>query len=253
MGAVAARYMNDGMLVPDEVVSAIIIDALKRAELASKSWVLVGAPRSPGQAQTLLAEGIRPDLLVWIDRDDEQVVAELVLRGHPPIVADTMLKAGRRNKKKVLACFPGLVHELDGSAANEKLVEDIHRTASKGLEQSLVILVGGPRAGKNVVCARLARDLSNKYSLLSMEAIIRKAAKTNNQLATYLMTGNPVPTGVLVELIKSEMDASPSKSFVMGDLLGFGRYSAVVADMAEMYVREERWGWRWWWWLVVVL
>ena len=64
MGAIAARYMKDGMLVPDEVVSSIVIEAIKRAELASQSWVLVGGPRSAGQAQTLLAEGIRPNLVV---------------------------------------------------------------------------------------------------------------------------------------------------------------------------------------------
>ena len=32
MGAIAARYMKDGMLVPDEVVSSIVVDAIKVSE-----------------------------------------------------------------------------------------------------------------------------------------------------------------------------------------------------------------------------
>ena len=71
----------------------------------------MGGPRSPGQAQTLIAEGIRPNLLVWLQREDDEILAELAAR-HPP-VADMMLTAG--NKSKVLAFFPDIVREMNGS------------------------------------------------------------------------------------------------------------------------------------------
>ena len=101
------------------------------------------------------------------------------------------------------------------------------------LQQSLVVVVGGPRSGK-ALCERVARDRTNEYDVLSMESLIQRGRHRQPAL-NVPPDGKPVPTVVLVNLVKAAMEVSNGKNFIVGDLLGFCRYATVVADLVEWY------------------
>jgi adenylate kinase len=83
MGVEAKRYMDDGKLVPDEVVIGIVAEALATPELAA-GFMLDGFPRTVVQADALnrvLAESGRElDAVVLIDVPRELLLERLTAR-----------------------------------------------------------------------------------------------------------------------------------------------------------------------------
>ena len=83
MGVEAKRYMDDGKLVPDEVVIGIVAEALATPELA-EGFMLDGFPRTVVQADALdrvLAEsGRKLDAVVLIDVPRELLLERLTAR-----------------------------------------------------------------------------------------------------------------------------------------------------------------------------
>ena len=70
LGKLIKSYMDEGALVPNEIVIGMMIDKIKKSE---KNLFLDGFPRTVEQAQALLDAGIKPDLIINL------VVAEEVL------------------------------------------------------------------------------------------------------------------------------------------------------------------------------
>lgn len=83
MGREAARYMDAGELVPDEVILGIVREALGRPE-ASDGFVLDGFPRTLPQARGLDAileeRGEALDRVVYLDVPEEELVRRLSSR-----------------------------------------------------------------------------------------------------------------------------------------------------------------------------
>lgn len=82
LGQQAKAYMEAGDLVPDELVTAMVIDRLGREDAAC-GYLLDGYPRNPAQADAL-AEAFGEDVLelaLLLEVDDEELVERLVLRG----------------------------------------------------------------------------------------------------------------------------------------------------------------------------
>ena len=69
------EYMDAGALVPDEVVNAIVEEALTSAD----GYVLDGYPRNLGQAE-FLSEITDLDAVVYLAVDDEELIARLTGR-----------------------------------------------------------------------------------------------------------------------------------------------------------------------------
>jgi len=82
LGREAKRYMDEGKLVPDEVVVGIVMDRLKEPD-CQKGFILDGFPRTIAQAEALdriLGEmGRGVDHVIDIEVDKEELLA---LRGH---------------------------------------------------------------------------------------------------------------------------------------------------------------------------
>jgi len=78
LGLRAARYMASGQLVPDELVTAMIIEEI---EQASDGFLLDGFPRTVAQADALDAEldqrGHPLDAVLLIDVPDEELVERI--------------------------------------------------------------------------------------------------------------------------------------------------------------------------------
>ena len=66
-GQKAKRYMDEGNLVPNEVVVEMVVSRLQHEDAQTKGWLLDGYPRSAEQAQAIEAAGIRPDAFILIN------------------------------------------------------------------------------------------------------------------------------------------------------------------------------------------
>lgn len=75
-GIKAKSYMDNGELVPDEVVIMIIKDRLADADCAN-GFILDGFPRNVAQAQALDAMGIQIDRVIDIEVTDEDIQKRL--------------------------------------------------------------------------------------------------------------------------------------------------------------------------------
>ena len=71
-GLKAKEYMDNGQLVPDEVIIGVITERLAEADCAN-GYILDGVPRTLPQADALEAAGIHFDAVVSIEISDEEI------------------------------------------------------------------------------------------------------------------------------------------------------------------------------------
>lgn len=87
LGQEAKRYMNDGKLVPDEVVIGMVIERLQ-AEDCQKGFMLDGFPRTTPQAKALQIAlekaGVTLDAVVLIEVPDEIIEERIIHRRSDP-------------------------------------------------------------------------------------------------------------------------------------------------------------------------
>jgi adenylate kinase len=80
LGNAAKKYMDQGALVPDELVIEMLVQRIKRPDAAA-GFILDGYPRTRGQAQALeqalSAAGKTVDLALLIDVPDDELVRRL--------------------------------------------------------------------------------------------------------------------------------------------------------------------------------
>ena len=73
VGLAAKHYMDDGKLVPDDVIIGIIHDRVEKADCAG-GYILDGVPRTIAQAEALEAAGIVFDDVISIEISDEVIM-----------------------------------------------------------------------------------------------------------------------------------------------------------------------------------
>ena len=99
LGREAARYMNAGQLVPDEVVVGIVVERLGEKDCA-RGCLFDGFPRTVPQAEALdrmLAErGMPLDLVLALDVPEPQLVERLLARGRPDDDRETIRERFRQ-------------------------------------------------------------------------------------------------------------------------------------------------------------
>jgi adenylate kinase len=76
LGKVAKSYIDDGKLVPDEIVIDIIKEYLT-SDACKKGFILDGFPRSIPQAEALDAMGVKIDAVLSIEVADETIVQRM--------------------------------------------------------------------------------------------------------------------------------------------------------------------------------
>ena len=69
VGKQAKHYMDNGLLVPDEVILGIVAERVAPPDCA-KGFILDGVPRTLAQAEALEAKNVRIDHVVSIEIDD---------------------------------------------------------------------------------------------------------------------------------------------------------------------------------------
>ena len=79
IGQKAKYYMDNGLLVPDDVIIGIVAERVARPDCA-RGFILDGVPRTIAQAEALEANGIRIDHVVSIEIDDSVIEGRMTGR-----------------------------------------------------------------------------------------------------------------------------------------------------------------------------
>jgi adenylate kinase len=78
-GMKAKSFMDEGKLVPDEVIIGIITERVAEADCA-KGYILDGVPRTIAQAEALEQAGINFDAVISIEISDETIIERMTGR-----------------------------------------------------------------------------------------------------------------------------------------------------------------------------
>ncbi len=79
IGLKAKSYMENGLLVPDDVILGIVAQRVSQSD-CQKGFILDGVPRTLAQAQALEALGVRIDHVVSIEVDDAVIEGRMTGR-----------------------------------------------------------------------------------------------------------------------------------------------------------------------------
>ena len=79
LGKKAKRYMDEGSLVPDDLVLGIVAERVTQSDCAN-GFILDGVPRTLAQAEALDARGVRIDHVVSIEVDDNVIEGRMTGR-----------------------------------------------------------------------------------------------------------------------------------------------------------------------------
>lgn len=79
IGKLAEQYINDGKLVPDDVIVSIVKERLAKPD-CEKGFILDGFPRTTAQAVSLTESGVKIDKVLSLEVDDEVIVERLSSR-----------------------------------------------------------------------------------------------------------------------------------------------------------------------------
>ena len=79
LGHKVKKYMDDGLLVPDELIMGIVADRVAKPDCRN-GFILDGVPRTLAQAEALEAMGVRIDHVVSIEVDDSEIEGRMTGR-----------------------------------------------------------------------------------------------------------------------------------------------------------------------------
>ena len=79
LGKKAKQYMDEGALVPDELILGIVADRVAQSDCAN-GFILDGVPRTLAQVEALEAKGIRIDHVISIEVDDSAIESRMTGR-----------------------------------------------------------------------------------------------------------------------------------------------------------------------------
>ena len=76
LGKEAKKYMDEGNLVPDELILGIVAERVAQPD-CKNGFILDGVPRTLAQAEALEAKGVRIDHVVSIEVDDQDIARRM--------------------------------------------------------------------------------------------------------------------------------------------------------------------------------
>ena len=79
LGRKAKEYMDEGNLVPDDLILGIVAERVSRPDCA-QGFILDGVPRTLAQAEALEARGVKIDHVISIEVDDSEIESRMTGR-----------------------------------------------------------------------------------------------------------------------------------------------------------------------------
>ncbi|MGH7416283.1 MAG: adenylate kinase [Candidatus Rokuibacteriota bacterium] len=139
LGLEAKKFMDQGQLVPDQVILGLIKDELAKPE-AKDGAIFDGFPRTAAQAElvdkTLGERGQRLNYILLLDVPEEELVRRLHGRAtqegrsdDTPEAIKTRLGVYQRDTAPLIAHYAqrGNVHRVPGTGTVEQIAEEIKR------------------------------------------------------------------------------------------------------------------------------
>ncbi|MBD3222302.1 adenylate kinase [bacterium] len=225
LGKEAAEIINQGGLVPDEMVVQLIENTLVE-NLDAAGFLFDGFPRTVVQAYIL--EGLlmkmhtRLTCLLSLEVPEDEATRRLLERaktsGRADDTEDVIKNRLREYHEKTapVAEFyrqKGIYVPIEGVGPVEEIYKKLEQAIARELRRTLfnVVLLGYPGAG----CGTQARRLADKYNLLyvSTRELIRKEVEADTELgklcARQFQQGALVPDDIVIQLIERHMCEHP--------------------------------------------
>jgi adenylate kinase len=173
LGLKVKPFMDNGQLVPDELIIDLVTDRLQQQDCQTRGWLLDGFPRTPSQSQFMVKKGILPDAVIVLKVDDkaievrmggrrtdpvtgviyhvvfnppptEEIKNRLVIRDDDtPDKIKVRLSTYYKHANEVTGSFKGLTRDVDGNG-DAKLVgrsvirsidDVLHKKSSRGVDR----------------------------------------------------------------------------------------------------------------------
>ncbi|KAL4181383.1 hypothetical protein AMTRI_Chr12g237020 [Amborella trichopoda] len=155
IGGKAKEYMENGLLVPDEIVTKILKSRLSQQDVRENGWLLDGYPRNLSQAQSLENMKIRPDICLMLDVPDDILIERCIgrrmdpvtgkiyhLKYFPPEMAEiydrliarpddtedkvkSRLETYKKNVEAISKTYMDVLHKIDGNHPRDMVFRQI--------------------------------------------------------------------------------------------------------------------------------
>lgn len=140
VGQKAQSFVENGDLVPDEVLAQLISDRLQQPD-AQSGWILDGFPRTINQAEFLdqLLEELHTnyDLVIYLDVPDEVLMERLLARGRKDDTPETIshrLEVFHNQTEALIHFYQQRNHflQVDGNQPLSEVTERIKTAMKEG-------------------------------------------------------------------------------------------------------------------------
>ena len=134
LGKLAAQYIDNGKLIPDDVMIAVMKDRLAKED-CRKGFILDGFPRTLTQAEALDTSGIAIDIVLTIEVADEKIIERLGGRMECKECGATYHKVYNKPKQEGVCdkCGNGLVTREDDKPETIKSRLEVYHTRTEPL------------------------------------------------------------------------------------------------------------------------
>ncbi len=228
LGMKAKSIIEQGGLVDDELIIQLIEKKIK-TNPQSKGILFDGFPRTTVQAYIL--EGLMLKLntslncMISLEVPEDELIRRLLLRAKVSGRSDDNLEVIKNrlreyeNKTKPVADFyakKNKYYPLNGvgdiDAIFEKIVDVVERT--KSVQQTNIVLLGKPGAGKGTQGNLLAKEFGLVY--ISTGKMMRQEIKDNTEIGKlakpYMDKGEIVPDEIPIQLIERKINENPDSN-----------------------------------------
>ncbi|KAL4450880.1 hypothetical protein ABPG74_011722 [Tetrahymena malaccensis] len=201
-----------GELVPDHLVVALIIKAIKSRK--SFRFLIDGFPRNVEQAKMFEMKFKEIDYILNFEVPDEILTSRLMGRGassgraddNPEAIANR-LRVFHNETQPVLDFYNhfGKVKTMDGS----KSVDEVYKQVQEQIKPNLIFMYGPPCVGKTETARRLSEKI--KYHFVNLEAfdkqhLVKSETDRINKLINYLQDA-PYNNFIIDSFFNSKNDA----------------------------------------------
>lgn len=163
LSARVSQYLNNGLLVPDEIMVPLVLERLQSRDAKARGWILEGFPRTPAQALALEKASIVPNRVVVLAISDEEARARIIGRRIDPETGDVY----HFNSDKDLNAAVGL-----SSALKDRLVHQPNDQAHNidAINFTYAGYIDEVRAGFGAAVREIAAGGRNQDSKTKVEA-----------------------------------------------------------------------------------
>ena len=136
VGKQAKHYMDNGLLVPDEVILGIVAERVAQPDCAN-GFILDGVPRTLAQAEALEAKNVRIDHVVSIEIDDSVIEGRMTgRRGCPKCGASYHIVANPPKSEGVCdSCGSELIIRKDDAPETVRRRLDVYHAETEVLKE----------------------------------------------------------------------------------------------------------------------